>query len=52
MKLDFTFDSEFSKLTDDNKSAAKSMELHAMQLGQSTDAELNRKIAQVKKVRK
>ncbi|XP_065226926.1 protein PRRC2C-like isoform X3 [Planococcus citri] len=50
MKLDFTFDSEFSKLTDDNKSAAKSMELHAMQLGQSTDAELNRKIAQVKKV--
>lgn len=50
MKLDFSFDSEFSKLTEDNK--AKSMELtHAMHIVQaSTDAELNFKIASVKKV--
>lgn len=50
MKLDFTFDSEFTKLTEDNK--AKSMELtHAMHMVQaSTDAELNFKIASVKKV--
>lgn len=51
MKLDFAFDSEFSKLTEDNKSA-KAMELtHAMHMVQSsTDADLNFKIASVKKV--
>lgn len=51
MNLDFTFDSEFSKLTEDNKSA-KTIELtHAMHMVQaSTDADLNFKIASVKKV--
>lgn len=49
MKLDFTFDSDFSKLTEDNKT--KSMELAHMHMVQaSTDAELNFKIASVKKV--
>lgn len=54
MKLDFNFDSsDFSKLTDDNSKSAKQIELtHAMHMVQaSTDADLNFKIASVKKVR-
>ncbi len=46
MKLDFAFDS----LTEDK--SAKTMELtHAMHMVASTDADLNFKIASVKKVR-
>lgn len=49
MNLGFSFDSDFGKLTEDNK--AKSMELTHMHMVQaSTDAELNFKIASVKKV--
>lgn len=47
--MDFNFDSpDFSKLTDDNKSAKQMELIHLLQA--STDADLNLKIASCKKV--
>lgn len=56
MKLDFTFDSDLSQLTDDktSKSLGLPRSMHAITAGQSTispsTADLNFKIASVKKV--
>lgn len=56
MKLDFTFDSDLSQLTDDktSKSLGLPRSMHAMTSAQSTispsTADLNFKIASVKKV--
>lgn len=47
MKLDFPFDSDLSHLTDDKSNIPRS--IHQV-LGQNSTAELNQKIASVKKV--